>query len=337
MAGLYKKKFDIGFEDAIVTAGSCFAQHVANGMRRSGYDIIDAEELPDWVPTDLAKEYGYGIYSARYGNIYTSRQLLQLIKDCKSGRVDARDVWEKDGRFYDALRPSVEPQGLESVEAVLAHRAYHLQRVRNMFDITDVLVFTLGLTETWQRLDGATVYPTCPGVIAGRFDPEIYGFVNLGFLQIYRDMLEVRKRLMAINPDIRFILTVSPVPLTATAAPEHVLVSTIRSKSILRAVCATLTDEFANVDYFPSYEIITSPATRSMFYEPNLRSINAFGVETVMKTFFGRHPPKVTEDDPALEHVEVPVDTPRKRGKNAGIGKKDEIVCEEALLEAFSK
>jgi hypothetical protein len=139
-----------------------------------------------------------------------------------------------------------------------------------------------------------------------------------------------------INPKLRFILTVSPVPLTATASGDHVLVATTRSKSILRGVCAALADEFDNLDYFPSYEIITAPNARSMFYDANLRSVTPLGVQTVMGTFFSEHPPRQErsrEDVPAIE----------RRQKNGGGGRKrraqnkDDVVCEEALLEAFGK
>ncbi len=335
MADIYRKKFPIAFTDRIATAGSCFAQHVANNLKKNGYNILETESLPEWVPETVAKDYGYGIYSARYGNIYTARQLLQLVGDSQSGEVRQEDVWEKDGRFFDALRPSVEPSGLESLAEVLTHRRFHLGRVRTLLSEVDVFVFTLGLTEAWQRLDSGTIYPTCPGVIAGKFGPEVFGFVNFGFFDIYRDMVAVRERLLAVNPGMRFILTVSPVPLTATATDDHVLVATTRSKSILRSVCAALADEFDNVDYFPSYEIITSPGARSFFYESNLRSVTPFGVETVMRSFFAQHPPRAQSAPEAAAAAGTP--GPAKGPKRRAGPKKDDVVCEEALLEAFGK
>lgn len=345
MQGMYRKKFDIGFEDNIVTAGSCFAQHVAANMKKNGYNILEVETLPNWIDDDLAKEYGYRIYSARYGNIYTARQLVQLIKDCRSGTVRADDVWEKKGRFYDALRPSVEPNGLESVEEVLAHRRNHFDKLSAMLEAVDVFVFTLGLTEAWERIDSGTVYPTCPGVIAGTFDPSVFRFVNFNFFDVYNDMVEARRLLLEINPDMRFLFTVSPVPLTATASGDHVLVATTRSKSILRSVCSALTDQFDNVDYFPSYEVITSPSARSFFYESNLRSVSSFGVETVMKIFFSEHPPKsglaVPEAAPAATGKRRKgggEDKPRQAGRKQKAGRnKDDVVCEDALLEAFAQ
>jgi hypothetical protein len=222
----------------------------------------------------------------------------------------------------------------------MAHRKYHLERVRRLFAKTDVLVFTLGLTEAWLNRSTQTVYPTAPGVIAGSYDPAMIGFVNFSFMDIYNDMREVRDMLLAINPTMRMVLTVSPVPLTATASGDHVLVATVRSKSILRAVCASLSSEFDNVDYFPSYEIITQPGARSDFYESNLRSVTAEGVETVMRTFFVEHPAR--NADSAAEQPDAIDNNARRqarleRKQNKGQKRSDDVVCEDALLEAFSK
>lgn len=332
---IYRKKFEITPTDRIATAGSCFAQHVARNLRKNGYNIFETESLPDWMPKDVATKYGYGLYSARYGNIYTVRQLVQLIEDCQSGTVRDDDVWEKDGRFFDALRPSVEPGGLDSVEEVLAHRRAHLDRVRKLLLGTDVFIFTLGLTEAWQRLNSGVVYPTCPGVIAGTFDPAVFGFVNFNVFDIYNDLVRARELLLALKPDMRFLFTVSPVPLTATASGDHVLVATTRSKATLRAVCGMMVDEFADVDYFPSYEIITAPNARGNFYESNLRSVTEEGVATVMRSFFTAFPPADTaKAEPSALPTKKQRMAERQRRKKEDA---EDVVCEDALLEAFGR
>src|SRR5687767_3725145 len=75
---LYRKKFEIRPNDRIATAGSCFAQHIARNLRTQGFSVIDAEPPPPNMSPETAQSFGYGLYSARYGNIYTARQLAQL-------------------------------------------------------------------------------------------------------------------------------------------------------------------------------------------------------------------------------------------------------------------
>jgi len=118
-----------------------------------------------------------------------------------------------------------------------------------------------------------------------------------------------------LNPKVRVLLTVSPVPLVATFQNKHVLTATVEAKSALRAVASFLTKRHAWVDYFPSYEMISTFPYRGIFYEPDLRSVTQSGVDYVMDSFF--------------KSTNIGENAPRAR--NA----KSEVVCEQVLLDAF--
>lgn len=321
---LYTPKFKIGPDDAVMTAGSCFAQHIARHLRLRGINVIDAEPPPRRVSTEAAQRFGYGLFSARYGNIYTVRQLLQLTREATSRQPEPAIAWPKGDRFVDALRPSVEPEGLASEEEVELHRAGHRRAVRRAMVDCDVFVFTLGLTEAWIDRHTGTVFPTAPGTIAGVHDPDRYVFKNLTCDEIRRDFTSFRNLMKRINPSVRFLITVSPVPLTATASDAHVLPATIYSKSVLRAAAGELQATFDDVDYFPSYEIISTPFLRRVFFDDSLRSVTPEGVETVMRTFFQSY----GDDAPPERRVEALDSEP---------GDEDEdVICEDVLLEAFA-
>lgn len=271
----------------VATAGSCFAQHIGRNLQNRGAKFLDVEPpVAAFSTKDEARRWGFGVFSARYGNIYTSRQLLQLFLEAHGHRRPDEQVWEKDGRFFDALRPSVDPIGQGSVEDVLKLRERHLAAVRRMFRELDLFVFTLGLTEGWEAVSDGTIYPVAPGTVAGTYTTRNYRFRNLRYAQVKKEMLEFWNMLKEINPTARMLLTVSPVPLAATASRKHVLVATTYSKSVLRAVAGDLAHDDKDISYFPSYEIITAPAARGMFYEPDLRNVNQSGVDVVMNHFF---------------------------------------------------
>lgn len=272
--------------DKVATAGSCFAQHIGRHMQDRGLAYMDMEPAPPVFLTQAeARRHGFGVFSCRYGNVYTSRQLLQLLLEAFGERMPAERVWSRNGRFFDALRPSVDPVGHDAPETVIAMRDIHLGQVRRLFETLDVFVFTLGLTETWEHADG-TVYPSAPGVICGDLGPGDYNFRNLRYPEIRADMELVLEMMRRVNPKARVLLTVSPVPLTATASGDHVLSATTYSKSSLRAVAGDLAVDHAAVSYFPSYEIIAAHPSRGMFFNPDLRSVNEFGVSLVMSHFF---------------------------------------------------
>lgn len=273
--------------DRVATAGSCFAQHIGRNLAARGAAYMDLEPAPPlFASQSEALPWGYGVFSCRYGNIYTTRQLLQLFDEAHGLRVPIERVWHKQGRAYDAMRPSVDPVGQRDSDTVLALRARHLACVRRMFAELDVFVFTMGLTEGWESTVDGTMFAVAPGTIAGTYDPEHHVFHNLRHQEIRADMLSFWEKLRKVNPKARMLLTVSPVPLAATATSNHVLPATIYSKSVLRAVAGELSEDFDDIYYFPSYEIISSHPARAMFFEPGLRNVSPSGVDYVMQHFF---------------------------------------------------
>lgn len=323
---IYAKKFAISSTDKIATAGSCFAQHISRYLKKNGYGVLDAEPAPPGLPEALHSTFGFSMYSARYGNIYTVRQLLQLIQEVANIREPRAYIWNKYTRFYDGLRPAIEPNGLRSQEEVVEHRLHHLSRVNHVFKQLDVFIFTLGLTESWLHIDSGTIFPLAPGALVGNYDPTSHGFYNASFTEIVDDFLQFESILKSLrnSKPYKIILTVSPVPLTATASGKHILVSNTYSKSVLRKVAGYLSDHYSHIDYFPSYELVTNPRLHSSSYSHNLRTVREEKVDSVMKHFFEQHPPIFTQNKNAY------VEQQRKDSLS-------DLQCEEALLDAFSK
>ena len=324
--GLYVKKFAIDFETKIATCGSCFAQHISKRLFKRGYNFLDFEKAPENLPNAERGKLGYGLYSARYGNIYTSTQLLQLFQRAFKQR-NFNEVWKnKSGNFVDPFRPNLCGDGYSSLEELSEDRKKHLSRVREMFETLDVLVVTMGLTEAWTNKETGAVYPLCPGVSGGEFDASLHQFVNLDYSLILSQMELFIKLLKQVNPSAKLILTVSPVPLTATAVDRHVLVSTMASKSILRAVADRLYISHNNVDYFPSYDMVMSPPYKGMFFKNNLREIHEEGVDHIMGQFFSEH-------SQGIEEVPNINEEPSRRDSVSNNQSDSEIHCDEIFLE----
>lgn len=273
----------------VATAGSCFAQHIAAALRTSGLNYFVVEPPPPELPPDRAVQRQYGLFSGRYGNIYTTRQLLQL-HDRAYGILEPSDrTWMRpDGRFVDPFRPSVEPDGYPTAEAVIEARDSHLEAVRHLFEQLDVLVFTLGLTEAWRSRSDGAVFPLAPGVAAEPQDPHGYEFINFSVAEVSNDLNEFGNKLKEVNPKARIILTVSPVPLAATFEPRHVLSATTYSKAVLRVAAEQFAKGRDDVMYFPSYEIVTGNYGNSSHFEEDMRTVRQASVDKVM-AFFLRH------------------------------------------------
>ncbi len=320
---LWRPQFKITRRTPIATAGSCFAQHFGRALRSRRYRWVNEEPAPISLPAQHHAAYHFNTFSFRTGNIYTVRMLRQWVL-WASGREDMPDVfWRKGDRYIDPFRPGTEPNGFASIDEIKASRNVTLGAFQRAISNAQVFVFTMGLTEAWRDNESDVEYAICPGTMGGEFDPETCKSVNAPYPEISRELNRTIGLMRRTNKSLKFLLTVSPVPLTATASGQHVLTATSHSKSVLRAVAGQLSAQIAGVDYFPSYEIISNPVFRGMFYGPNLRNVDPTGVDFVMKQFFG-----AVEGGPVRPQQ-------ADRTAPADDAQDDELRCEEEILDAF--
>lgn len=308
-------KFRIARSDRISTAGSCFAQHISRYLRETGVPTLQAE-VPHPLLYQLDGETAsYTLFSARYGNIYTARQCLELFRQAFGLIPAIHDYAEEKGRYYDLLRPNAVPDGFASLEEAQHDRLYHLACVRHMFQTSNVFVLTLGLTESWYHAEGGHTYPVCPGTARGTYQPQLHQFRNLTHAEVTADLEQLIAGLRQVNPELKLILTVSPVPLVATYTADNVLVASSYSKAVLRAAAGEVEARHAHVAYFPSYEIISHVASFGQYLDGGLRDVAERGVHHVMTSFLGSFlesaAPAATPDapagTPAPVHIMAPV------------------------------
>ena len=311
-------------KDKIITLGSCFAQHIGRALSKWGFNWVDGEPAPGIIPVKEREDYQYSIFSFRTGNIYNPVILKQWLQ-WSIDKVDPSkiEVWEKNGRYIDPFRPNIEPNGFASVEDLYQARKATFNSILKNFSDSDIFIFTLGLTETWINTDTEICYAACPGTIGGKFDEKVHSFKKLSFSETLSAMKKSIDLVKSLNPRVKTILTVSPVPLTATATSSHVLPATIESKSVLRAVAGQLSDSSRKIDYFPSYELIFSPSACGFFFESNKRSVNGKAVDFVMSVFKS-----------SLESAFGKFDSINSFDKSED--SKFNEICEESLLEQFS-
>ena len=316
-------RFTISKEDKVGTAGSCFAQHLARALKEAGFNYLVTERGED-LTEEERKRHQYGVFSARYGNIYTVRQLLDLIGEAFDGRVPAERVWQRDdNKLVDPYRPRINPDGFESTEELLQSREVMLQAFRDMVVQSDVFVFTLGLTEGWRSREDGSMFPLAPGVAGGQYDPARHAFVNFSVNEVISDLDEALQRLKGINHRLRVLLTVSPVALIATHERRHVAVATTYSKSVLRVAAEEMFRKYHWVDYFPSYEIITGNIVQGSYYSEDLRDVDPVGVAHVMRVF--------------LKHYTTHAAASSNSGHWTGTPTEMEVVCDENAIDAAAK
>lgn len=286
---LYLRKFEIAPSDRIATLGCCLSQHMTRALPAAGFDVMDVEPSPPWLDRATCRAHGYGLFSARTGAVSTARHLLQLARETFEGFEPSEVAWTRKGRWYDALRPGVDPNGLTSPEEASALRRDHIAHLGGLFETADVLFVTLGSTEIWLDMAGTTVFPTAPGTVAGEWDDARYRFSNADAASVTSDLHAFWSILKAHNPEIRMILSVSPAFLSATGGEDHVLAAAMRNGAVLRTAADALAFHSPDVDYFPAWEIVAAPFQRGTFYGADLRTVTDAGYQALATVFLDQH------------------------------------------------
>lgn len=286
----YRPKLKIGGA-ALASAGACFAECLTPGLKAAGFNYLDVESPPPNLPAAQWKAYGYNCFSARFGHIQTSRQLWQLLLRAAGKLTPKETYWKRGAGVADPFRPNTRPAPYSSVEELERDQREHLARVLHLFETAEVFYFTLSQTETWECLADGAVLPLSPGLLTGgKWDPARYRFLNLTYNEVRQDLLALLAETRRINPNLRYILGVSPTYLVGTAGPEHVLAADVYSKSTLRAAAGDLALSDDAFDYFPAYDMISTVPTEGVFYrEGSRRGPSTEGCKLVMDVFTRAH------------------------------------------------
>lgn len=108
--------------------------------------------------------------------------------------------------------------------------------------------------------------------------------------EIVASFLEFRNALLKFNPNIRIILTLSPVRhLKDTLELNSV------SKSVLRSACYTIASGFEDTEYFPAYEIMMDDLRDYRFYKSDMLHPSEDAESYIWKKFCSRYISEETE------------------------------------------
>lgn len=251
---------------SIVTMGSCFAQELRKWLLKNQFHCLDHE----------------------WGVVYTPKSIEQIIRSSFSDDFWplCEPFWQLKGKFYypyikanDHSGPMYLGETEQEAELALAS---HFRRSAQLLKSADLVVFTLGLTELWRNRQDKNAFFAVP--YPENFNPKMHEFHSLGFEDVNSAMTYSIETLVANNPSVNILISVSPIPLSVSYR-DHLgpYVATQFSKSILHAAALTLCEKYPNVHYMPSYEIVRNQPQH--YYTDDGRHVTEDCVETIMKAF----------------------------------------------------
>jgi tetratricopeptide (TPR) repeat protein len=132
-------------------------------------------------------------------------------------------------------------------------KANTLQIIRN----SDVFILTLGVAPAFfDRTTGDFVLPR-PSALNSRVLAEKYQFRTTSVKENVDNVLYLIEFIRKISPDMKIVVTVSPVPLLASFEYESAVQADCLSKSTMRLVAHEVVNnsKLSNILYWPSFEV----------------------------------------------------------------------------------
>lgn len=250
-------KFQLTREDRIFTMGSCFARHIEDALHQHRFQLpVRAFTLPDgempYPAPHLLNEYNAGTISQRLGVLTGTFRFADEsgIEDTSDGAIDLF--------LHVASRPV-------SRERLMSRRG-EIDALYAQLPDCDCLVLTLGLVEAWYDLAFGCYLNRAPSFRTTRREPGRFQFRRFDVADVV-DQLRPAIHSLLDGRLSKVLLTVSPVPMEVSFMPGDIVVNNAYSKSTLRAACEILSRNEPCIDYYPSYEIVTSFGAEQGFSE----------------------------------------------------------------------
>lgn len=247
-----KPSFETGFllpqGGTIFTIGSCFARNIEKVLEDRGFKLPAVEVLET---VEDFKALGRGVLN-NYGAPSIYNELKWAFEDDDSD--DVQFCAMGNGWVDLHLLSTMRPADLETVR--MRRRA--LRDSYRSISRCDAVIITLGLSEVWFDTETGYYLNMAPRRALLRAFPERFELHVLS----YSETLEYLQKAIDLikthgKEGIQVVVTVSPVPLTATYRASDVMVANSYSKSVLRTAAEELVQTHDFVHYFPSYESIT--------------------------------------------------------------------------------
>ena len=264
-----KRRKSISKATKIGSAGSCFAIEIRKYLVAHGYTYVQSEPT-EWGSANWGGQYNLIAFQQTVEWAFGLRERPPLIWQCSD---------HGQPQWWDPFRDGIVH---ENKDEALAEIERHRVAARRALEEAEVFILTAGLIEVWRLLSSDQVLARYPR----NFAPHLIRHDVLTVSQNVEALERTLNVLRSFNPEIRLIVTVSPVPLHATfqANDKHVIEATVLAKSVLRIAM----DEFVRnnsdrVSYFPAFETVMWCSKDP--WEQDARHVRRETVANVMRLF----------------------------------------------------
>ena len=257
-----KSSFPIDYDSKILLLGSCFAENMGEKFEYFKFQTIVNP----------------------FGIIFNPVSLEKLIRRS----VEKRKFTENDIFFHNELWHCYDVHSelsnsdkdvfLESLNDLIRSTNKHLS------DSTHIII-TLGTSWVYQNIASNEIVANCHKVLQKQFTKEL-----LSILQIEESLESIISLVHSVNPNCKFIFTVSPVRHIKDGFVEN----TLSKAHLIAAIHSVLNRKFStslelttqNNIYFPAYEIMMDELRDYRFYTEDMLHPNQTAIDYIWIQFF---------------------------------------------------
>ncbi len=272
---LSPSNIQLNHNSRILSLGSCFAVNMGDRLAESRFE------------TRINP----------LGIVYNPFSLHRLLSKARTGEPPKVQFAEASGLWHSFdLHSQVSSPDREVVERQISEG---FQTIRTALQQGDVLLLTLGTAMTYRLRESGEVVSNCHKYPGHLFEKELLSLDEL--LRLWHNLLT---QLTADNPQLRILLTVSPVRHVKDTLPLNSV-----SKSTLRLLCHSLAQSHEAVEYFPAFEIMVDDLRDYRYYTDDLLHPTPFAQQYIWEHFQAAH---MAEETRALisrwQHIQKQLD-----------------------------
>jgi hypothetical protein len=227
----------IGYDDRLLTLGSCFADVLGDWLRNRHFQVSVNPTGALYFPLAVTS---------------LLREALEPIEDNTKWEICHDGIWS-DLRLHSKWSH-------QSREALQTNRAMLMHSLGDTIRQSTWLIITWGTAYYYYHKSLEHFVANCHKLPGTYFEKRL---ATLDALQqsVYEDLQAIRK----YQPNLRILLTVSPVRHLKDGLSENSI-----SKATLRLLSHQLTSSLEHCYYFPSYEILVDELRDYRFYASDM-------------------------------------------------------------------
>ena len=247
-----KHKNNISHKDKIMLLGSCFTENIGNKLSINGFETLINP---------------FGILYNPFSICSSLNRIIYLKFLDSEDLVKVNEFWfsyEHHGVFRD-----------EKCDNLLQTINLGITKANLFLKQTNWLIITLGTAWVFFLKENNKILGNCH-----KLNPQLIDKKLLSVDEIVENTSLTINNIREINPNIKIILTVSPIRHWKQGYRENII-----SKSTLHLATNQLCETINDCFYFPAYEIVMDELRDYRFYQADMLHPSEIAVDYIWEKF----------------------------------------------------